>query len=844
MNNNLLEYSDKSNFESYTGIVLDKENNAFKIIKGMFRDKKDFYEKAKKRGLILRKCFESSIFDWIEDNAPDDVTTYLMFSTAFSKWRGNNVLSDYYVKLLNDIPSINRETRKGDPQSKGKPTNGWFESVMTNEKLIEAFNYEELERRHNARKEDYTTEHTVKVYPVGYNGNIPEKRKNKPFVTSILTRDSATGLKKFNDPKFIRELWYHYKTNGFGDKYPALALFLDDDRHNPDIMTTEQLGTIYRNIVKNVDFVDTVNSGDLQHSLATQVRASGDKVKELLALAKEKKEQGASPEEIRGIHTQIAALNKKIAALRKQLKVVIDDNTIKYTPEEQARMKEIKQQLWDLEAYAHVNRWTPDEQRSMQRELNQELNQIKATAKERKLIKTNNVDTPLGQKNYEDKLLNDISNNRTPVPGNPIHGGSSEDSFLARLDKKHADQAKLQRLYQKMNKQEPVKVINPQKQVRLNSTRSTDYANISKNNLDTHNLQINSRYSDPIKQSDAVSTMNQLLVNMDKGFSEEDVNKMNIDIFKNTMKEKPELESIVDVRAYYNARPSEYYKKLNAAAKEKLNEKPTKTEAAVNDVVSAAITTPQNQDTMVRGGIMSVGGKITEDSMEEAYTHSELNPNLFENDKLKKDVKAALLEVANKFEESLDLPIAPVDIYFTGSCANYNYNDQSDIDLHLVYDFENVGIHAEIVEKYLQAAKKVFNSNYKITIKGIPVEVGAENKDKPLVTSGIYSVLKDQWVKQPNNAEIEIADPDMPVFNSITSKIENAIQSKDSSVIGELWKFLGQLRKDSLAKEGEFGAGNALFKKLRNMGFLTRLKDAYYNSASKELSLESLEDID
>ena len=84
----------------------------------------------------------------------------------------------------------------------------------------------------------------------------------------------------------------------------------------------------------------------------------------------------------------------------------------------------------------------------------------------------------------------------------------------------------------------------------------------------------------------------------------------------------------------------------------------------------------------------------------------------------------------------------------------------------------------------------------------------------------------------------------MPVFNSITSKIENAIQSKDSSVIGELWKFLGQLRKDSLAKEGEFGAGNALFKKLRNMGFLTRLKDAYYNSASKELSLESLEDID
>lgn len=41
----LFEYSGDSDFESYTGIVLDKENNAFKVIKGMFRDKKDFYEK-------------------------------------------------------------------------------------------------------------------------------------------------------------------------------------------------------------------------------------------------------------------------------------------------------------------------------------------------------------------------------------------------------------------------------------------------------------------------------------------------------------------------------------------------------------------------------------------------------------------------------------------------------------------------------------------------------------------------------------------------------------------------------------------------------------------------------
>ena len=51
------------------------------------------------------------------------------------------------------------------------------------------------------------------------------------------------------------------------------------------------------------------------------------------------------------------------------------------------------------------------------------------------------------------------------------------------------------------------------------------------------------------------------------------------------------------------------------------------------------------------------------------------------------------------------------------------------------------------------------------------------------------------------------------------------------------------MRKESLATEGEFGKGNSLFKELRNNDFLNRLKDAYYESISEELSVESLEDI-
>ena len=72
----LTEYSDKSAFEPYSGIVLDPEDNIFKTVSGMFRDKKDFYEKLTSRGYVVRKVFEKKVFDWIEKNAKTTLETY------------------------------------------------------------------------------------------------------------------------------------------------------------------------------------------------------------------------------------------------------------------------------------------------------------------------------------------------------------------------------------------------------------------------------------------------------------------------------------------------------------------------------------------------------------------------------------------------------------------------------------------------------------------------------------------------------------------------------------------------------------------------------------------------
>ena len=63
------------------------------------------------------------------------------------------------------------------------------------------------------------------------------------------------------------------------------------------------------------------------------------------------------------------------------------------------------------------------------------------------------------------------------------------------------------------------------------------------------------------------------------------------------------------------------------------------------------------------------------------------------------------------------------------------------------------------------------------------------------------------------------------------------ITSKDvEKFIAELYN----LRKSSIASEGEYGIGNLVFKQFRSLGYLSTLKKLRKQLKSEELSLESL----
>lgn len=109
-----------------------------------------------------------------------------------------------------------------------------------------------------------------------------------------------------------------------------------------------------------------------------------------------------------------------------------------------------------------------------------------------------------------------------------------------------------------------------------------------------------------------------------------------------------------------------------------------------------------------------------------------LNSKLFdENNHLIPEVRDHLIEIVNQFLEDFNIELSVDDINIIGSNAGYNYKSKSDIDLHIVTDYNNYPADVDIIEELFNAKKNNFNNNYEITIKDLPVEIYVEDSNSP-----------------------------------------------------------------------------------------------------------------
>ena len=216
----------------------------------------------------------------------------------------------------------------------------------------------------------------------------------------------------------------------------------------------------------------------------------------------------------------------------------------------------------------------------------------------------------------------------------------------------------------------------------------------------------------------------------------------------------------------------------------------------------------------------------------------ELNPKLWEDKKLKRDVREAIIDIVSEFMDNLIIPVEILDVRVVGSNASYNYTEHSDLDVHIISNLELVGSPTEIVQALYNSERSNFNRTHNIKIKGIDVELYVEDVNSSVNSNGIYSVIDDIWIKEPQIIKERSVKIDKKELRDLVNSVKSVLADGDSDDIKDCINMLYLMRKDSIATDGEYGVGNLLFKEIRNRGLLSALKDKYNEMISDELTLE------
>jgi len=225
-----------------------------------------------------------------------------------------------------------------------------------------------------------------------------------------------------------------------------------------------------------------------------------------------------------------------------------------------------------------------------------------------------------------------------------------------------------------------------------------------------------------------------------------------------------------------------------------------------------------------------------------------LSNQIFEGDKgkflMRDDIKIALLKISDDFIESLGVEFFIHDIVLTGSLANYNWSNFSDVDLHIVIDYKESKYNSEILKEFFDAKKNIWNEKHNIVIKGYDVELYVQDVNEEHVSSGVYSILHDKWIIEPEQKNPNIDDRMiLQKGEEYMKKIDNIIGKgmKGVDVLNDIENIRSKIksfRQSGLDSGGEYSYENLTFKLLRRNGYIGKLLKLKITLTDKKLSVE------
>jgi len=242
----------------------------------------------------------------------------------------------------------------------------------------------------------------------------------------------------------------------------------------------------------------------------------------------------------------------------------------------------------------------------------------------------------------------------------------------------------------------------------------------------------------------------------------------------------------------------------------------------------------------------------TSDIIKSFESQDELNSKIWEKKgnsySMRPEVRKKLLETSNIFIDFLGVEILVTDIIMIGSLVNYNWSKYSDIDLHIVVNFNQFPTNAQdLYVEFFDLKKVIFNQKHNIKMFGYDVECFVQSESETTFSSGIYSILYDMWVNEPKKLDKTNIDKElikekakqwMRIIDGVVDNIEDEDPEEIKSIVKKYKEKLKNFRNCGLEKGGEMAIENLVFKLLRRNGYIEKLYDLPTEIIDKKLSMK------
>jgi predicted nucleotidyltransferase len=223
----------------------------------------------------------------------------------------------------------------------------------------------------------------------------------------------------------------------------------------------------------------------------------------------------------------------------------------------------------------------------------------------------------------------------------------------------------------------------------------------------------------------------------------------------------------------------------------------------------------------------------------------QLHPDFWQDKTLNPEISEVLKKIIEDVVKSMDITATIKDIIITGSIASYNWHKLSDIDLHVLLDFEEINEDYEIVKKMLDQSRINWNKAHDIMIKDHEVELYFQDASEPHQSAGIWSIMTESWViePEPQDVDLDLRSAEKKA-EAIVRSINHAEELLDQGDLPGAYEYsskikrkISRMRSAGLSREGIYSPENLAFKMLRNAKYLEKLSNLKIKSYDNMMSL-------